>query len=219
MAEYSGGVRFGGKIGGDELRQLARDITVHPIVLRPGGDRRIHVEAGRIAEVPAVGIARQARLARAGVRIDQHQPQFRRGLLRMRFDGKCLLGAGEAGQEIDDRYFARARLRRQVGGEFHGPADLARVVLVEPLHAAETAVLRNQRQRAHEYTTTLRIDSPECIKSKALLMSLSGILWVMRSSMLILPSIYQSTICGSSVRPATPTMTDTPQPRWQHSSA
>src|ERR1043165_9082860 len=38
--------------------------------------------------------------------------------------------------------------------------------------------------------TTLRMDSPACIRSKALLMSASGIVWVMRSSMLILRSMY-----------------------------
>ena len=66
-------------------------------------------------------------------------------------------------------------------------------------------------------------------------------------SIWILPSMYQSTICGTSVRPrappkavpfqvrpvtswkgrvaisapagATPMMTDTPQPRWAHSRA
>ena len=53
-------------------------------------------------------------------------------------------------------------------------------------------------------TTTLRIDSPECIRSNALLMSLSGIVCVIRSSMLILPSMYQSTIFGTSVRPRAP---------------
>jgi len=75
----------------------------------------------------------------------------------------------------------------------------------------------------------------------------SGSVWVIRSSMLILPSMYQSTIRGTSVRPrappnavpfqmrpvtswngrvliswpapATPMITLTPQPRWQHSSA
>src|ERR1700730_321194 len=234
-------------MGVDELRQLARNVTVHPIVLRPRGFRGVHIDAGRIAEIPTLGVARQARLARARVRRDQHQSQFRRGLLRMRFDGEGFLRAREAGQVIEYRHLARARLRRQVGRELHGPADFAGVVLVEALHAAETAVLRNQRQCAHEYTTTLRMDSPECIKSNALLMSSSGIWCVMRSSMLILPSIYQSTICGNSVRPrtppnavpfqtrpvtscngrvlisrpapATPTTTDTPQPRWQHSSA
>src|SRR3984957_6518255 len=235
------------KIGGDELRQLPRHIAVHSIVLRPWGLRGVNKEPVRIAEVPAVGIARQPRLARAGVRRDQHQPQFRRDLLRMRLDGKGFLGAGEAGQIVKHGHRSGARLRRQVGGEFHRPADLAGVVLVEALHAAEAAVLGNQAQCAHEYTTTLRIDSPECIRSKALLMSSSGIRCVIRSSMLIFPSMYQSTIFGTSGRPrappkavpfqtrpvtswngrvlislpapATPTTTDTPQPRWQHSSA
>ncbi len=75
---------------------------------------------------------------------------------------------------------------------------------IKALHAAVTAVLRNQDQFAHENSTTLRIDSPECIRSNARLMSLKGILCVMRSSMLILPSMYQSTIFGTSVRPRAP---------------
>ena len=32
----------------------------------------------------------------------------------------------------------------------------------------------------------------------------SGMVWVIRSSMLIFPSIYQSTICGTCVRPLAP---------------
>ena len=32
----------------------------------------------------------------------------------------------------------------------------------------------------------------------------SGSLWVISGSMLILPSMYQSTICGTWVRPRTP---------------
>ena len=75
----------------------------------------------------------------------------------------------------------------------------------------------------------------------------SGSLWVIRLSMSILPSMYQSTIFGTSDRPrappkaepfqtrpvtswngrveiswpapATPMTTLTPQPRWQHSRA
>ena len=71
--------------------------------------------------------------------------------------------------------------------------------------------------------------------------------WVMRGSIWILPSMYQSTMLGTSVRPrappkavpfqtrpvtswkgrvaisapagATPMITETPQPLWQHSSA
>src|SRR6185437_13081954 len=247
MAEYSAGAPKDRQLGGNEFREFPRHIAVHAVVLRPRRRRGVHVEAGRIAEVPAVGIPRQARLARTGVRRDQHQSQFRRGLLRMGLDGKGLLGAGEARQVVQHRHFSRARLGRQVRREFHRSAHLARFVLVEPLHAAETAMLRHQGERAHQYTTTLRIDSPECIRSNARLMSVSGMRCVMRSSMLILPSMYQSTIFGTSVRPrappnavpfhtrpvtnwngrvlislpapATPTTTDTPQPRWQHSSA
>jgi tripartite-type tricarboxylate transporter receptor subunit TctC len=95
--------------------------------------------------------------------------------------------------------------------------------------------------------TTERIDFPSCIRSNASLILSSGMVWVIRSSMLILPSMYQSTIFGTSVRPrappkavpfqtrpvtswngrvaislpasATPMMMLSPQPRWQHSSA
>src|SRR5258706_388519 len=99
----------------------------------------------------------------------------------------------------------------------------------------------------HEKVTTLRIDSPACMRSKAWLIRSSGIWCVISGSMLILPSMYQSTIRGTSVRPrappkavpfqtrpvtswkgrvliswpdpATPMITETPQPRWQHSTA
>src|SRR3546814_11008222 len=46
--------------------------------------------------------------------------------------------------------------------------------------------------------------SPACIRSNALLISSSGMVCVIRSSILILPSIYQSTILGTSVRPRAP---------------
>eukprot|EP01041_Mallomonas_annulata_P017821 gene17822-36461_t len=48
------------------------------------------------------------------------------------------------------------------------------------------------------------MDSPRFIKSKPSLIWSSRSLWVMRSSMLILPSMYQSTIFGTSVRPRAP---------------
>src|ERR1051326_659086 len=60
------------------------------------------------------------------------------------------------------------------------------------------------RARAAQNVTTVRIDSPACIRSKARLMSESGSVWVMRSSILILPSMYQSTMRGTSVRPLAP---------------
>src|ERR1700723_4388682 len=56
MAEDSGCAGLGGKMGGDQLRQLPRDITVHPIVLRPRRGGGIDVEPGRVAEIPAVSV-------------------------------------------------------------------------------------------------------------------------------------------------------------------
>src|ERR1700760_2721235 len=62
----------------------------------------------------------------------------------------------------------------------------------------------DSKLQSHQYTTTERIDLPSCMRSKAVLISSSFKVWVMRSSMLILPSIYQSTIFGTSVRPLAP---------------
>src|SRR5882672_3674338 len=48
------------------------------------------------------------------------------------------------------------------------------------------------------------MDSPFFIRSKPSLMRSSGSVCVIRSSILILPSMYQSTIFGTSVRPRAP---------------
>ena len=50
----------------------------------------------------------------------------------------------------------------------------------------------------------MRIDSPRRIISKPSLIFSCGMTCVIRSSMLILPSMYQSTMRGTSVRPRTP---------------
>src|ERR1051325_9377572 len=56
--------------------------------------------------------------------------------------------------------------------------------------------------------------SPECIRSNALLISVSGITWVIIGSISILPSMYQSTIFGTSVRPRAPPKA-VPPPVWR----
>src|SRR5438477_680682 len=61
-----------------------------------------------------------------------------------------------------------------------------------------------KRRLEPPYTTTLRIDSPACIRSKPLLMSSSFKVCVIRSSILIFFSMYQATIFGTSVRPLAP---------------
>src|SRR5215471_862422 len=57
---------------------------------------------------------------------------------------------------------------------------------------------------ATQYTTTLRMLFPACIRSNAVLMSESGMEWVIIGSISILPCMYQSTILGTSVRPRAP---------------
>src|SRR5215831_6424128 len=55
-----------------------------------------------------------------------------------------------------------------------------------------------------QYKTTLLMLLPSCISSKPLLMSANGRVCVIIGSISILPSMYQSTIFGTSVRPRAP---------------
>ena len=52
-----------------------------------------------------------------------------------------------------------------------------------------------------QYTTTLRMLFPSCIRSNALLMSSRPMTWVIIGSIWIFWFMYQSTILGTSVRP------------------
>src|SRR4028119_1367514 len=62
------------------------------------------------------------------------------------------------------------------------------------------------------------MDSPRCIRSKAVLISSRGMVCVIIESTSILPSMYQSTILGTSVRPLAPPkadpLHDLPAPSW-----
>src|SRR6185436_14367991 len=232
----------------DEGGQLAGHVGVHAVGPAPGLLGGVQVEAGAAPEVPAGVVAGMARAPRAGVTGDQHQAQSRRRPLRPRLDDEGLLGAGEAGQIVEGWARRPAGLLGDEDREAHGAADGRRGMAVKALHTPEAALLREGLERGgHENSTTVRIDWPACMRSKASLMRASGSLWVMRLSMSILPFMYQSTIFGTSVRPrappkavplqtrpvtswngrvriswpapATPMMIDSPQPRWQHSSA
>src|SRR5690606_17294521 len=157
---------------------------------------------------------------------------------------EILVRAGQTGKKRDERHRAVLRLRRQEDGECHIASQRRAGMFIHTQRPAETDMLFGF---FHQYITTLRMDFPSCIRSNALLMSSSGIVCVIRSSILILPSMYQSTIFGTSVRPrappkaeprhtrpvtswkgrveisspapATPMMIDSPQPLCAHSSA
>jgi ABC-type nitrate/sulfonate/bicarbonate transport system ATPase subunit len=126
----------------------------------------------------------------------------------------------------------------------HNPEKIAalRAEIARPLNPPAS----NDRSRI-QYVTTLLMLLPSCIRSNPLLISPSGMMCVIMGSISILPSMYQSTILGTSVRPrappnavpfhtrpvtswkgrvaisapagATPMMMDCPQPRWQASNA
>src|SRR6185312_2238359 len=192
----------------------------------------------------------------------QHRALYHRGLRQHQSDGffpgqpvlvgvgqlfECRSGAVE--QRFPARLFYPAFQPRLVDALLlivvEGVFDL---VAVEPgARLLHRIAVGNAVDLDHQYTTTERIDLPSCIKSKPLLISSSVRTCVIMGSMAILPSMYQSTIFGTSVRPlappkaepfqtrpvtswngrvaislpasATPMMIDWPQPRWQASSA
>src|SRR5699024_6125772 len=127
---------------------------------------------------------------------------FGRHALRTSLHGEGFLRTGEAGKKIEHRGVA-GHTRWAEQAELHGAATGIGGVSIKALDAAKATVF-GQCFRFHQYVTTLRIDSPACIRSKASLMRSSGMVCVMRSSTLILPSIYHSTMRGTSVRPRAP---------------
>src|SRR4051812_5035127 len=252
MSEYAEAPPVDGEIRRDQRRQLLRDVGVHAVAVAPGRLRCVDVKAGAEAEIPVGVVAGMAAVARARIRCNQGEPSGS-GVgngAGLRHEGVFV--AGEAGEIEQGRYRAPIGGGRQIDREAHISADLARSVSVDPDTAAVAPVRALQSRLirpkpGHQNSTTARIDLPSCIRSKPSLIRSSGSLWVMRSSMLIFPSMYQSTIFGTSVRPlappkavprhtrpvtswkgrvaisrpasATPMMIDSPQPRWQHSSA
>src|SRR5262249_31209818 len=221
----------------DKLRQLFGNVRVHPIAARPRRLRGVDIKPRAEAEVVALGLARKLQPARAGVGDDERKPELGGDALRAGLDDEVLLGAGEPREPVEHRHRARLGLRRQKHAEAHRSPGFPGLVAIDRLDASKASAFRD----AVQYTTTARIDLPACMRSKPSLMSASFSLCVMRSSMLILPSMYQSTIFGTSrlpfappkavpfhtrpvtswngrvliswPEPATPMITDTPQPR------
>ena len=144
MAEDALPLRVDREVLLDQLRQLARDVRVHPVVARPGLFRRVQVEAGGDAEVPGVAVARQRHAARARVRRDQREPELGGDALRARLDHEGLFGAGEPGEVPQHRHPPPLGLRRQVDGEPHRAGSLGGGVAVKAHRPAEGGVPRDQ---------------------------------------------------------------------------
>lgn len=141
VAEDADAIGIGGELLHDDVAQFLRDITFHAVVLRPRGLRRIQVKPGACAEVPGVGFAGNAGLARAGVHRYQHQTKLGGVALRTGFDHEGFFGAGESGEEKNDRNALLLRLRRLIHRETHRQADDRGRMPVIALDAVEAAVL------------------------------------------------------------------------------
>ena len=129
--------------------QFLHDVVVHPVVRCPRCAGGVHIEARALAEVVA-GVVGDIRAARRGVRHDQGETVFGGVALRPGFGRKVFVGAGEAGEPVEQRY-ARTRqcLRRQVETVSHGAGGAVGVVAVAPLFAAECLVAGEQLRRVH----------------------------------------------------------------------
>ena len=88
------------KVFTQNVRKLARDIGIHPVVRRPRRLRGIDIKAGAETKVVgALGIARHVRPPRAGVRRHQRDPELGCCTLGPGFDDEILFRAGESRQE------------------------------------------------------------------------------------------------------------------------
>ena len=147
MPADAGALEVGRELGGQQGRQLVDDMRLHPEPRRPRRLRRVEVEAGTFAEFPVAGGAFDTGVARAGVRRHDHHSQLGGDALHPRLHRRGLLRAREPGEEHQHRYAAVARLRRHVHAEAHRPAARRGSRPVEPLRAAEAAVLRQRLDR------------------------------------------------------------------------
>ena len=104
-----------GEVGG----QFCRDVVVHVVVLRPRGLRGVEVEARALAKVVG-GVVGDALAARRGVGHDEGEAVLGGVALRPGFLGEVFVGAGEAGEPVEQRHApTRQRLRRQIGRVGH----------------------------------------------------------------------------------------------------
>ena len=125
----------------DQLWQFFDDVGVHPVALRPGLLRRIDVKPCSLAEIALVRGIRDVLPARARIRADHDDPEFGRPGLKSRFGRDVLPIAGETGQVGQDRDGPRFRLRWGIDRDFHAAAQLAAVMTIDGLTAAEARPL------------------------------------------------------------------------------
>src|SRR5687768_4151264 len=104
----------------DPRRQLARHVRLHLVALAPRRLRRVEVEAGALAEVPARVIPRIAMFARARIARDERETELRSETERIALRREVLFVARQPGEPIDRRHRLSAeRARRKEDREAH----------------------------------------------------------------------------------------------------
>ena len=119
MAEYRLACHVGGKVLRDQRRQFLGEVGIHPVVLRKRFLRGVDIEASAAAELPIVLFVRHGFAARAGVRADDDQAEFRGHAPVLALVHDVLVCAGQSGQVPDDRAGAFLGLRRYEHRECH----------------------------------------------------------------------------------------------------
>lgn len=102
--------------------QLLGEVRLHLVVLVKGGLGGVHVEAGRLAEIPAVLLAGQVEAARGGVGVQDGEAVLGGAGLEEALLGAVVGGAGQAGEPDEEGDLGGGGGGGQVEVEVHGGA-------------------------------------------------------------------------------------------------
>ena len=107
-----------GQVAFDERRELSRDVRVHLEVFRPWVRGGVDVEACAFAEVVGVVVG-DVVAPRGGVREHHHASELGARLERAALLHRVVVGAGQAGEVVNDGALGEGRGWRDVDGEGH----------------------------------------------------------------------------------------------------
>ena len=126
-----------GKMLGDQIRQLFRDVAPHPVIAtewRLGG---IDIKAGAKPEIVGVrGVVRYILTARTRVRRDKDQSKFGARGAEFAFFGHVGVGTGQTGQIPDHRQLRPILMWGNIDRKGHLRPGLATGMLIDTSHAA-----------------------------------------------------------------------------------
>jgi hypothetical protein len=147
----------------DEGAQLGQHIVIHAEMRRPGRAGGVDIEPRPLPQIIGRVIGHPLAPGR-GVGKDHRQPMPRRMFLKPALEHGVFMGAGQPREIPQHRNRPPFCLRRQVEAKGHVAGAGGRTVPINALHTAEATVFREGLHA--QYSTTARIDSPRCMRSK-----------------------------------------------------